>query len=212
MNEHFSFQKQWQVLLPKIILNPVVHGKWLNTLSYLENCGARKIAASEHPTLVKKETLKHAAEEFRHAHHLKKQLKKVNAVYEDYNPTTLIGGFSSIHYLDRLEIAICKFLQQNRIRGDEVKLYAYHLVTYAIEKRAEELYTLYNECLQKFCPAVSMKSILIEEKNHLEEMLLALQKIPYGREFGEKARIIETTLCKKWIDSLESSLEKFYTD
>ena len=54
----------------------ISHAKWLNTLSFLENCGARKIAACEHPTLVKEEMLKHAAEEFRHAHHLKRQIDK----------------------------------------------------------------------------------------------------------------------------------------
>ena len=56
-----SFADQIRQLIITIIAAPELHAKWLNTLSYLENCGARKIAACEHPTLVKEEMLKHAA-------------------------------------------------------------------------------------------------------------------------------------------------------
>ena len=72
-----SFEKEIGKLIGPIVKDPLLHGLWLNTLSYLENCGARMIAACEHPTLVKEEMLKHAAEEFRHAFYLKKQLARI---------------------------------------------------------------------------------------------------------------------------------------
>ena len=68
VNGFVSFEKELKELIGSIVKSSSLHGLWINTLSYLENCGARMIAACEHPTLVKEEMLKHAAEEFRHAH------------------------------------------------------------------------------------------------------------------------------------------------
>src|ERR1051325_9720393 len=80
-------------LLKTIVASDALHAKRLNTLSYLENCGARKIAACEHPTLVKEEMLKHAAEEFRHAHHLKRQIERVSSNSMDtYSISIVLGG------------------------------------------------------------------------------------------------------------------------
>lgn len=72
-----SYAPRWETLLKCIVSSSAMHSKWINTLSFLENCGAKKIAASEHPTQVKKEVLKHAAEEFLHAFYLKKQISRV---------------------------------------------------------------------------------------------------------------------------------------
>ncbi len=67
-------------ILPTIIAQPQLHARWLNTLSLMENTGARKISASEDPVTVTYIILKHAAEEHRHAFYLKKQLKKQERV------------------------------------------------------------------------------------------------------------------------------------
>src|SRR4029078_13371782 len=100
-----------KIFLKKVIADEVMHAKWLNTLSYLENCGARKIAACEHPTLVKKEMLKHAAEEFGHAHILKKQMQRITTdSFEDYSLHLLLGGIHSLHYLSSLDIKVCRYL------------------------------------------------------------------------------------------------------
>jgi hypothetical protein len=54
-------------LFTHIVNNDTVHARWLNTLSLMENTGARKISASEDPATVTYIILKHAAEEHRHA-------------------------------------------------------------------------------------------------------------------------------------------------
>src|SRR5271170_3629580 len=94
MTSFISFAAITKLLLTAIVASDELHAKWLNTLSFLENCGARKISACEHPTLVKEEMLKHAAEEFRHAHHLKKQIAKIpgGITIEDYTLSSLLGG------------------------------------------------------------------------------------------------------------------------
>jgi len=46
------------------------HARWLNTLSMMENTGAKKIKKCEHSILATEMILKHAAEEARHAYKL----------------------------------------------------------------------------------------------------------------------------------------------
>lgn len=193
-----------QELLPIIVRSSSLHGKWLNTLSYLENCGARKIAACEHPTLVKEEMLKHASEEFRHAHYLKKQIERIcDTSLEDYSICHLLGGWASVNYLKSLDLMVSRFLLHVvALPIASVREYAYLLVTYAIEVRADELYRIYDEVLRKERSKVVVKSILLEEKEHLNEMREGIKKLPHGEMWAKKASIFEGILCQKWLLSV----------
>src|SRR3954466_1824989 len=109
MNSFTSNAYQIKQLLNTIVASNELHAKWLNTLSYLENCGARKIAGCEHPTLVKEEMLKHAAEEFRHAHYLKCRIGMISSeIPETYSLPSLLGGTASLNYLKALDLAACR--------------------------------------------------------------------------------------------------------
>lgn len=205
MNTSYKpFVNQCKPLLSKIVASPELHAKWLNTLSYLENCGARKIAACEHPTQVKEEMLKHAAEEFRHAHYLKQQIERVTSqTLEDYSLSNLLGGVASLHYLKALDLQISSYLTKTiGLDKAEVKKVAYLLVTYAIELRAQELYGIYDEVLRSVHSKVTVKSILLEEKEHLSEMVEGLHAIKSGELYAEQACAIEGELCGRWIRSL----------
>ena len=48
-----------------VVKDNKLHAKWLNTLSMMENAGAKKIKKCEHPILATEMILKHAAEEAR---------------------------------------------------------------------------------------------------------------------------------------------------
>jgi hypothetical protein len=90
-------------LLPQIIADNGLHTKWLNTLSLMENTGARKISASEDPLTVTYIILKHAAEEHRHAFYLKKQIEKVGKdLCPTYATEYLIAPAYSRYYLSLL--------------------------------------------------------------------------------------------------------------
>src|ERR1700733_7542998 len=110
MKTFLSCSKHAYELLHIIVNSSQMHSKWLNTLSFLENCGARKIASCEHPTLVKEEMLKHAAEEFRHALHLKKQIEKISKPLPTYAEEHILGGFQTWHYLAKLDLKACRYL------------------------------------------------------------------------------------------------------
>lgn len=201
-------KKKLTALLKKIIRDEVLHAKWLNTLSYLENCGARKIAACEHPTLVKEEMLKHASEEFRHSHYLKKQIRKVSLLeLPTFSITSILGGMKTIQYLNKLDLLTSQFLIKDCFLDKyEAKKIAYFLVTYAIELRAQEFYPAYEQVLREHNSKVYVKSIILEEDEHLEEMQKGIANLPSGLEYAKKVCSFEHSLFKDWIDSLEEDL------
>ncbi|WP_425551474.1 hypothetical protein [Chryseobacterium mucoviscidosis] len=196
-------------LLEKIVQQNETHAKWLNTLSFMENAGARKISACEHPTNVSLIQLKHSAEEHRHAYYLKKQILKIDSeMCKTYNSNELLAATATRQYLHSLDIKACKYLQQNfNLSKEELKYAAYLFVTYAIEVRADELYPVYQEILTKYTSKIMVKSIILEEEGHLEEMINQLD------EFSENWKIhaeivlkIEKDLHNQWIDAISKEI------
>lgn len=185
-----------EFFLKLIIQDPALHARWLNTLSYLENCGARKIAACEHPLYVKEDMLKHAAEEFRHAYFFKRQIHKVHCTLTTYDISTLLGGFQTLHYLDRLEARLCRIDPSA----------AYLLTTYAIEKRAQAVYPAYQQLLADFHSPISIRSILKEEEQHLEEIEQALEIFPHAHSLQSKALAIEEAIYSDWIEAIKAKM------
>lgn len=202
-----SYETQMEEILILILDNPSLHARWLNTLSYLENCGAKKIARFEHPTLVREEVLKHAAEEFRHAYYLKRQIPRVSKdSLTSYKEEHLLGGKASQHYLHALDIAVSRYLAPLTASKHELRELAYLLVTFAIEKRAFELYPLYHRLLKERRSPVTVTSIWLEEKEHLEEMERQLEKIPNSKAHKETAMHLESDFCKAWLNAVERDL------
>lgn len=196
-----SFRSEIEQLVHKIVPNKTLHGLWLNTLSYLENCGARKIAACQHPTAVKEEMLKHAAEEFRHAFYLKKQLARIGAIHPDYSLPSLIGGWPVYHYLNALDLSVSRFLSRQGLDPNAMRQLSYLLVTYAIELRAGELYPLYQLALKEYASKVQVQSILLEEEEHLSEMEKGLSNIENAEVYAQAACSFEALLFQKWVIS-----------
>jgi hypothetical protein len=195
-------------LLKMIIAKPDLHARWLNTLSYLENCGARMIASCEHPTHVRQEMLKHAAEEFRHAYLLKKQLGKITSQHlANYSLPFLMGGVSAKFYLKRLNDTICRRMKQaHRLNGPELNNLAYLLVTFAIETRASSLYPIYQQALTESSSKVSMRAIIAEEEEHLHEISEALQQHPEGLTLINDALSIENDLFESFTKKITNEL------
>lgn len=196
-------------LLPTIINDNVLHAKWLNTLSLMENTGARKISASEDPLTVTYIILKHAAEEHRHSFFLKKQIEKTGEELPTYAPQYLLAPAQSRFYLNQLDIEVCRYLKKElALSGRALKFAAYLLVTYAIEVRADELYPIYQTCLENANSKVNVKSIILEEEGHLEEMLNQLKQFsPIWESHAEKAVELETKLFGEWVVALGESLQ-----
>jgi len=198
-------------ILPAIIADNQLHAKWLNTLSLMENTGARKISAGEDPVTVTYIILKHAAEEHRHAFYLKKQIEKSGEnLCPTYSAQYLLAPAYSKYYLNQLDIDVCRYLKKDlSLTGRELRFAAYLLVTYAIEVRADELYPVYQDALDAAGSKVNVKSIILEEEGHLEEMINQLKIFsPDWELHAQKAVDMETTLFNKWVDNLAGDVIK----
>src|SRR4051812_19564454 len=198
-----------KTILPQIIADHQLHARWLNTLSLMENTGARKISASEDPITVTYIILKHAAEEHRHAFYLKKQIEKSGeGLCPTYADQYLVAPACSKYYLNMLDVEVSRYLKKElQLSGRELRFAAYLLVTYAIEVRADELYPIYQEALDNAGSKVNVKSIILEEEGHLEEMINQLQHFsPDWQVHADKAVEIETRLFNEWVKALEQEL------
>ncbi|WP_421939688.1 hypothetical protein [Pedobacter sp.] len=196
-------------VLKSIVSDKVLHAKWLNTLSYMENAGAKKISASEHKENVNLIVLKHAAEEHRHAYYLKKQIAKVDeALCKTYTNAELLSPNYTKYYLHALDIAVCRYLKTEfNLSGYELKFAAYLFVTYAIEVRADELYPVYQTILDETRSKVNVKSIILEEEGHLEEMINQLAEFDSNWEdHAAKIVQIEQKLFDNWVEALQEEL------
>jgi rubrerythrin len=196
-------------LMNVIVSDPQLHAKWLNTLSLMENTGARKISRCEHPVLVEEVILKHAAEEKRHAYYLKKQIAKVEpGACPTYEFHYLLSALNSYQYLHRLDVAASRYIKEAwGLSGYDLRYVSYLLVTYAIEVRAEQLYPVYQEVLTQKGSKVNVKSIIAEEDGHLEEMRKQLGD--FSAEWEQHADAIlkiESALFEEWIHALSVNL------
>ncbi|MDR0229217.1 MAG: hypothetical protein LBI72_09160 [Flavobacteriaceae bacterium] len=197
-------------LLIKIVKNDLWHSRWLNALSFMENTGARKISACEHPYQVTYLQLKHAAEEHRHAYYLKKQIKKLTVAFpENYKAENLLAPLFTQQYLQRLDIYCAKYLKRTlQLKGEDLRFAAYLLVTYAIEVRADELYPIYQRVLDTTGSKVMVKSIIAEEQGHLEEMIVQLKQ--FATDWEKHAAVIltyEQELSQTWWRAIAQEIE-----
>ncbi|MCS3528998.1 hypothetical protein [Chryseobacterium sp. JUb7] len=198
-------------LLEKIVQTNEAHARWLNTLSFMENAGARKISACEHPFKVDLIQLKHAAEEHRHAYYLKKQIGKISPeLCKNYRKEELLAPVATRQYLHALDIKACRYLQQVfSLTKEELKYAAYLFVTYAIEVRADELYPVYQEILTKTSSKIMVKSIILEEEGHLEEMISQLNEFSDDWQIhAEEILSIEKELHEQWIKAIAEEISQ----
>ncbi len=197
---------QLTTILENIVNNNALHSRWLNTLSYMENAGAKKISASENKEEVTLLILKHAAEEHRHAYYLKKQLSKLDeTACKTYTNTELLAPNHTKYYLNTLDIKVCRYLKKHfNLSGYDLKFAAYLFVTYAIEVRADELYPIYQSVLTAKESRVTVKSIILEEEGHLEEMLNQLRDFsPEWEKHALEVIKIEQQMFKDWMVGLK---------
>lgn len=200
-------------LLRRIVQDGSTHAKWLNTLSFMENAGARKISKCEHPTLVSQIQLKHAAEEHRHAYYLKKQIGKIDPeLCKTYESTELLAPIATSQYLHSLDIKACRYLQKAfNLDKTDIKYAAYLFVTYAIEVRADALYPVYQETLTEASSKIMVKSIILEEEGHLEEMINQLNEFsPDWKYHADHILTIEKELHEEWINAITKEVAQLH--
>lgn len=148
------------------------HARFLNTLSLLEHLGSRKIMATQSSRGLDQATLKHLAEETRHAFFFKRQAEKAAKRELTYARDVLAAPSAAPMYFQRLEGTIAKAL------GAEAHPRAIYLyMSMIVEFRAVWAYRIYQSVLRRIGSKLSLTSLLAEEQGHLNAMAVELGNI-----------------------------------
>jgi len=151
-------------LLEKISSEDSLHARFLNTLSYLEYIGCRKMLKSLPSPILDKNLLDHINEESRHSLILKALAEKLAKKTMGFTEEEMIAGESAKNYFQEVDHYSLKFSFDNPVLN-------YLYTTYAVEQRALIFYSLYNDVLKKKSFSFSLYSILDDELKHLDFVL-----------------------------------------
>ncbi len=143
----------------------------LNMFSFMEHIGSRKIMLSQLKGSLPINTLKHLAEETRHAYFFKRQAERFAERSLQYNAADTIMPAAAAGYLLRLDQMVAHIAQPNW--PDDT---CYLLVSLLIELRAVWAYQLLEQALKQANVNISLKSLIAEEDLHLAEMAESGQK------------------------------------
>lgn len=191
--------------LAQVINDPLLHAQWLNSLSYLEYRGARKILRTLATEDIDDEILNHTMEEVRHALYFKRLAMKMGGKkFHRYSSATLLAAPAIKNYFYELDR-----MAENLSARSGSKLEIYRLVTWLIEERALYVYLRYEAFLEMNDSKITLKPILADETRHLVEVknqlksLLRSQGIPI-ESLIEK----EHELFAELLFFLQAALEK----
>ena len=185
MVEHYSF-------LEPILDDQNLHAKFLNTLSFLEYIGARKIFKGRNEKSVDFETLMHMSEEVRHALLFKRLSMKICSKERNYDRDGVFCFEITRRYIGDLD----KYCE-NLVERDD----CYALVSYIIEQRAVSFYRHYSRILEERRGGFPLKSLLAEEERHLEEMEAKI-RCHISPEVVQKAWDFEGELFDKFVGAI----------
>ncbi len=155
----------FRAFLKELCAAPQQLARFLNMLSMLEHIGSRKIMLSQMHGRLDQETLKHLAEETRHAFFFKRNAEKFAKRELSYAPADTMCPLAAGMYFGRLDAAVSSVI--NPLWPDTA---GYLLVSLLIEIRAGWLYHMFHDILQENSVALSLRSIIAEEEMHLADM------------------------------------------
>ena len=187
-------------ILEEVISDEKLHARWLNTLSYLEYIGTRKILKSFPAHELNKTFLEHINEEARHSLFFKKLAEKIAKKSLCFKSHELLAPKEGSDYFQQVDHYSVKFSFLNPMTS-------YFYTTYTVEQRALVVYPLYNELLKKKGFSFSIQSVLNDEKNHLEFVFKAIQKAdPLWEKNLEEMRHFEHQKYFSFLNALEKDV------
>lgn len=157
-----AYEGRVRDFLSALVLDKPRHALFLNMLSMLEHLGSRKIMLSQMNRVMTEDTLKHLAEEARHAYFFKRHAERIaKKSLDGWTDENTLCRVPAAMYFGRLDAGITRNV------GEDA---AYGWVSLIIELRACWLYAIYQKVLEKSADHMSLKSLLAEEDMHLAEM------------------------------------------
>ena len=188
-------------LLDRVIADPRLHARFVNTLSRLEYVGVRKILKSRRAERLDEEGLQHILDEAAHALRLKKAAVALAAASGVRG--SAVGTFAGVARERRAEEALADLAPDAR---GEVN---YLLTSAAIEVRAQVFYPLYDARLKARGAPFSVAGIMRDEGRHLDEMAAHLAAaLPDWRPRLEPLLEAEEALFSRFLTAVEAALDQ----
>ena len=162
--------------LSALIAAPVAHTRFLNMLSLMEHIGSRKIMTSQAKGALGQETLKHLAEETRHAFFFKRLAEKIARRPLDYTGAVTLAAPAARAYMGRLDAAITSAKKSGSMR-QSCPIFTYRwssriarsgriaFISSCLMKPIAGFRS--NPCLRKR-NSIALTSVLKEEELHLQ--------------------------------------------
>ena len=186
--EGLVMQDGLRILVDRIVADPNLHARWINTFSYLEYVGFRKIVKSQRAETLTAEILGHACEEGRHALMLKKLAVKIGGeAFDSYAPESLLCGEEAEAYFQNLDHD-CDEALADRPEEERTRL-VYGYVTWLVERRALEVYEIYRQAIGDGELFKKLGGLLVEEDRHLAQVEGLIKAA--DPDFAEHARTFE---------------------
>jgi hypothetical protein len=191
-----------------IVADDALHARWLNTFSYLEYVGFRKIVKSQRAEALTAAILTHALEEGRHALRLKNLAVEIGGeAFANYAPETMLCGDEAEGYFQAIDAA-CDDVFADRPDGLRARL-VYCFVTWLIERRALQVYGVYKAALGSSPVAARIGGLLMEEEKHLADIEREIAAA--DPDFSARApqlEAVEARLYETFVDALVAGLAR----
>ncbi len=165
-------------LVHQVIRDDSLHARWLNTFSYLEYIGFRKIVKSQWVSDVTLNVLTHACEEGRHALRLKKMAIRLGGSgFDSYSEERLLCGEQAEHYFQTLDSLCEQEISKTSTDPQVIARLTYLYVTLLVERRALKVYGDYKHALESCEYPLDLQFLIAEELTHLERVQIDLKKL-----------------------------------
>jgi rubrerythrin len=190
--------------------NPALHARFINTISFMEYVGARKIMKSQMDTEFDLELLSHVAEEAKHAWLVKRLALRVDqAAAETYGPEHLLCPDEAEGYLQSIDAAAEAALADVDVTdaGCTKQWLNYLYSSLLIEERADTFYKVYAVVLEEIGLAGTVRSILKDETKHLAAMAERIERYDVdARARLAGLRVTERAAFARWEKALWSEI------
>ncbi|MEK7245135.1 MAG: hypothetical protein AAB223_03865 [Pseudomonadota bacterium] len=199
------YASRLEAFLVSVSGDKAAHARFLNTLSMMEHMGSRRIVMTQSAPALGQETLKHMAEEARHAFFFKRQADRFAGASLEYDDADMIAPAFARMYFKRLESFVVAGVKNEA----EPRRMTYLYMSMIIEFRAVWAFSIYQSVLDARGVPLSLKSLLAEEQGHLAGMRASLEALDAARS-ERVARFLkkEQALFVRLLERLESSADK----
>jgi len=198
-----------QRLLDRIVPDPRLHARFVNTLARMEYVGVRKILKSRRAERLDLDGIQHILDEAVHAMRLKKAAaalgKASGASVRTFATGDTLAGDAGETYLQALDHRAEETLAD--LPADVRAEANYLLTSAAVEVRAQVFYPAYDRTLKVCDAGFSVAAITKDEDRHLDEMAAGLQAVlPDWQARFEPVLAAEEALYARFLGAIEAAL------